>query len=423
MGFEFNSQGWLLLCRPHIRGLLSSQSVNVKRMIAQTPRDPWQTVWQIATGDYILVALLLGIAMGLVITTWLPQMPVADPSADPVAYAQWFSETQARFGDTTSSLQALGLFTVTHSLGFRTLLAILASVLLLRLIEGSERLRQHREISQPPEEWSALADIDLPDTIDKLRHRRYRILDKTPLFQADRWPWADLLALLTQGGGLLILIGLLITHLWGWRVEGLIVSNNETLPLPNTDAWVSWKQDAQDVTHSPGIIAFVEEQVSGIQIHANDGTGQSLSLQQTPQTEAVPQLVVALVEDQAFAIPEAQLIVRLVPHSNHDKVHDYVIVQLYRSPLGELVTESRVEEKAKLVIDDVTVEFNSAPHARLTAVFNPGLWPTGIGIVSLALGLLGSIVWPEHRFWLWEKDGQIETSGDPLPTLSKAQED
>jgi hypothetical protein len=59
-------------------------------MIAQIPRDPWRTAWQIATSDYLMAALLLGITAGLITTTWLPQMPAADP----VAYAQWLSETQ-----------------------------------------------------------------------------------------------------------------------------------------------------------------------------------------------------------------------------------------------------------------------------------------------------------------------------------------
>ena len=71
-------------------------------MIAQTARDPWRVAWQIATSDYVIAILLLGIAAGLVITAWLPQMPVADP----VAYARWLSETQGRFGNATAAIQA-----------------------------------------------------------------------------------------------------------------------------------------------------------------------------------------------------------------------------------------------------------------------------------------------------------------------------
>ena len=67
-------------------------------MIAQISRDPWRVIWEFATSDHLIAALLLSIAAGLAITAWLPQMP----GADPVAYAQWLSETQARFRSTAA---------------------------------------------------------------------------------------------------------------------------------------------------------------------------------------------------------------------------------------------------------------------------------------------------------------------------------
>jgi len=388
-------------------------------MTVQTPRDPWQSVWQIAASDYTLAVLLLGIAAGLIITTWLPQMPVANPAA----YARWLSETQARFGDTTPSMQALGLFTVTRSLGFRALLALLAGSLLLRLIEGGDRLRQHREMIEPAEEWRPLANAHLSDTIDNLRRRRYRVLGEHPLFQADRWPWAGVFPALTHGGGLLLLIGLLTTHLWGWRIEGQLIPGGERLTLPNTKAWVAWDEQTHTVTHSPGITAFIENKVPGILAHADDGTGQPLSIQQTPDAEAVTQLMVALVEDQYFAIPGAQLIVRLAPSPNHTiKTDNPVTVQVYRSPLGELVDEREIQNAGTISVDDVTLKLTNAPHARLTTVFNPGLWPSGMGLVTLVVGLLGNIAWPERRLWLREENEQIETSGNSLPALAESRE-
>ncbi|MEE8306391.1 MAG: hypothetical protein V3R81_03945 [Gammaproteobacteria bacterium] len=388
-------------------------------MIVQTPRDPWRSVWQIVTSNYTLAVLLLGIAAGLIVTTWLPQMPAANPAA----YARWLSETQARFGDTTPSMQTLGLFTVTRSLGFRALLALLAGSLLLRLIEGGDRLRQHREMIEQAGEWRTLADVRLSDAVDNLRRRRYRILGEHPFFQADHWPWADVFPSLTYSGGLLLLIGLLITHLWGWRIEGQLVPGGERLTLPNTQAWVAWDEQTHTVAHSPGITAFVENQVPGILARADDGTGQPLSIQQTPDTEAVTQLMVALVEDQYFAIPGAQLIVRLAPQPNHTVEPDNpVTVQVYRSPPGRLVDEREVQGEGTISVDDVTLKLTNAPHARLTAVFNPGLWPSSAGLVALAVGLLGNIAWPARRLWLREEDEQIEASGSSLPPLAESRE-
>jgi hypothetical protein len=389
-------------------------------MIDQIPRDPWQALWQVATSDHLIAILLLGVAAGLAITTWLPQMPADDP----VAYARWLSEAQARFGNTTPTLQALGLFTVTHSFGFRTLLALLASSLLLRLIESIDRLRSHREFAQPVGEWRTLGDVHLPDVTDDLRHRRYRVLSEPPLIQADRWPWAELSPLVAHSGALLFLIGLLITHLWGWRVEGLIVQSGERIALAGTEEWVALDTDGWQATHSPGVVAFIEERGPGVRAAAVDGAGQSLPLQQTAEANPVThQLTVPLTEDQYFAIPEAQLIVRLTPQPDQAiSARTPVLVQVYRSPAGQLTTETVVEGDAELTVGDVTLELTSAPYARLAAAFNPGLWPTAAGLVLLGVGMLGGAAWPVRRFWLREGMDRVEGAGDPLPKPTRGGE-
>jgi len=388
-------------------------------MIAQPPRDPWRVIWQIVTSDVSLAALLIAVAAGLTVTVWLPQMPVADP----VAYARWLSEVQAHFGAATQAMRTLGLFTVTHSLGFRILLALLAACLLLRLIESSDRLRQSQEVMEPMGEWRGLTGVCLPDVMDDLRRWRYRVLHQPPLLQADRWPWADLFPLLAHAGALLLLVGLLITHLWGWQVEGLIVQGGEQATLPGTDKWVALDDDARRVTHSPGLVIFVEERGPGVRVSAADSTRRSLPLQQTTEADPVPQLALALTEDQYFAIPEAHLVVRLAPQTGPAAgTHSPVLVQVYRSPPGRLTTETVVEGDADLTVGDVTLKLVSAPYARLTATFNPGLWPTGAGLVLLAAGLLGSMIWPVRRFWLREGTDGVEGSGDLPRALTKDEE-
>jgi hypothetical protein len=76
------------------------------------------------------------------------------------------------------------------------------------------------------------------------------------------------------------------------------------------------------------------------------------------------------------------------------------------------------EAEAELAVDDVTLTLTHSPYARLTAVFNPGLWPTGLGLAVLVVGLLGGIVWPVRRLWVREENEQIMTLGDALPSLA-----
>jgi hypothetical protein len=386
-------------------------------MIAQTTRDPWRSAWRFAISDGLLAVLLLGVAAGLVTTVWLPQLP----SADPIAYARWLSRAQARFGNATPTMQALGLFAVTRSVVFRVLLALVADCLILRLIEGGDRLLRKREMAEPAGEWRALVDLRLSGVTAELQRRRYRTLGDCELFQADRWPWAELFSMLVYGGGLLLLIGLLLTHLWGWQLKGLTIQSGEQVVLPGTGKWIALDSATRRVAHSPGVVTSGEGSGPGMWVSATDSAGRSLALQRTAETEPVPQLAVALTEDQYLAIPEAQRIIRLAPQpSDAMDALTPVLVQIYRSPPGRLETEMVVEGSGRLMAEELTLDLTDAPYVRLTATFNPGRWPSVAGLVFLVVGLLGAIVWPARRFWLREEGEGLVGTGDLPPALGRA---
>jgi hypothetical protein len=323
-------------------------------MMVQTPsaprrRDLWRFIWQIVTGNGLLVILLLAAAAGLLAAAWLPQAPTADPEA----YARWFSEAQARFGKATQPMQALGLFGVARSFGFRALLALLAGTLLLRLVERVDRL----------------------------------------LSGTARWEWRELFPLLAHGGSLLLLTGLLVTHLWSWRIDGLIVQSGERLSVPGTKSWVALQEDASKVTHSPGIVVSTEALGPSVHISAVDDAGNALSLEQAAEADLHTELTLALAKDQHFAIPDAQLIIQLTPQNGHPVgSQSPVLVQIYHYPPIQLETETVVKGDAELRVDGATLRFVNRPYAQVTATFNPGMWPTGIGIALAIVGLVGSVV-------------------------------
>jgi hypothetical protein len=329
-----------------------------ERMVTQTPsatggRDPWRLVWQTATSDGLLVILLLA-AAGLLAAARLPQAP----DADPATYARWLSETQARFGKATQTMQALGLFAIARSFVFRALLSLLGGVLLLRFVERGNRLFSGAGRREP----------------------------------------SNLYSLLAHGGGLLVLAGLLITHLWGWQVGGLIVQGGGRTPVPGTAGWVALKEDTLDVTHSPGIVTFTEALGPGVRVSAADDQGNLLVLQQTTGADSLTELTLALTGDQHFAIPDAQLLVQLAPQADQPiKTDTPVLVQVYSYPPIRLETEAVVEGDAELAVNDAQLRFTSAPYAQVTATFNPGLWPTGVGLALSILGLGATIVWPTRR--------------------------
>jgi hypothetical protein len=225
------------------------------------------------------------------------------------------------------------------------------------------------------------------------------------LLSTGRRELVELFPLLAFSGGLLLLAGLLITHLWSWRVEGLVVQSGERKSVPGTDSWVALDQDAAGITHSAGSVAFVEARGPGVQVSATDDRGNPLALQQATEVDLFPELALALTEDQHFAIPDAQLIVHLAPQAGHPiEAHTPLLVQVYRYPPVRLETEAIVEGDAELTIDDVTLHLTSAPYAQVAVTFNPGLWPTGAGVALSVVGLGGSAVRSARRPRMDEED-------------------
>ena len=56
--------------------------------------NPWQALWQIATSDYLLAAVLLGLAIAFLFAAWLPQT-----SPDGLDYdVAWQAALQRSFG-------------------------------------------------------------------------------------------------------------------------------------------------------------------------------------------------------------------------------------------------------------------------------------------------------------------------------------
>ncbi len=397
--------------------------------MAERSSDPWRLLWRFATSNEVLVALLLAIAVSLTLTAWIPHRPSSN-----VDYARWLSQTQARFGEATSTMQALGLFNIVSSFGFRMLLALLSGCVFLRLIEGVDRLVTDQAIAEPGSEWEPVSDQPFVKLLDGLKRRRYRIVNASSFYQVDRWPWSVVLPLMAHLGVLILLLGLLLSQLFGWRAEGLVLQRGERRSLPGGDNWVALTEDGSGARHSPGLVTFVEESGLGVQVSAVRGDGESLQLLLTSDAEPSTELKIPLTGDTYFAIPEAELIVRLTPRS--EEPYARADVQIYGSPTGEIISERATDKGGQAVFDvrDVTFTFDPMPYARVMATHNPGRLPTGLGLVMLMIGLVGSLMCSERRFWLRQvrqeaerrspqkEEASIEASG-PFPLWLQHEED
>jgi hypothetical protein len=366
-------------------------------------------MWQFLTSDGVLVVLLLATAASLLLTSWIPQQPASD--AD---YARWLSRVQTRFDVAVPAMRMLGLFHIIDSLGFRVLLALVSGCLLLRLVEDADRLWRSREVTEPQGDWIEVSTRQLRPIVKDLRRRRYRVSKGRSVLQIDRWPWARLFPLTVHVGALLLLGGLLLSRLWGWQIDGLILQEGERASLPGADNWVALAENGDTTVHSSGVVAFSERRGPGVLVRALDGEGQMLQIQLAAEAELSSEAMIALTEDRYFAIPEVGLIARLTPRSA--QAFTPVDVQIYRSPPGEMIAETVTEKggEAKLTVEGVHVEFSPAPYALVTAIWNPGRWPAGFGLVLLMAGIAGNLVCPVRRFWLREDELSIAGAG-PVP--------
>ncbi len=368
--------------------------------------DPWRILWRAATSQIVVAVLLLLVAVSLMLTTWIPQAP--SPEVD---YARWFSQVHARFGGATPIMRGVGLFNVTGSFGFRLLLALLSGCLVLQLTEGAAGLWQGDEAAEPEGDWEQLSEGGLDELLDDLRDENYRTVDGSSWCQVDRWPWAELSPLVTRTGALVILGGLLLSQLWGWQVEGLVIQRGQQLSLPAGSHWVGLDEDGAVLMHSAGAVGFIEREGPGVAVRAVDGEGETLRLQLTAEAEPSTELLVALTEDRYFAVPEADLIVRLRPQS--EAPYSPLEVQAYRSPPGEIIADLVTDDggQTELTMEGVTLELWPAPYVEATVSRNPGRWTTAVGLILLVGGILTDLRRPGCRFWLREREGWIEAAG------------
>ena len=380
--------------------------------------DPWALVWHAATSHTMVIVLLLSLAVGLMLTTWIPQQPSGD--AD---YARWFSQVQARFGATTPVMRTLGLFNVLGSVWFRLLLALLAASLVLRLVEGLDQLRRSGGLADPDNGWRKVSSADLSGLLKGIRARRYRTVSVSSYAQVDRWPWAGLPPLIAHSGALVLLVGLLITHLWGWQMDGLVLQKDQRLLLEGGRYWVALDEERARTRDSAGVVSAVDKRGPGVAVRAFGEGDEPLQLQLTAESEPTRDLLVPLAEDRYFAVPEVELIAHLIPRS--DTPYAYLDVEIYRSPPGEVIAELVTGEggEAELIVDGVTLELTAAPYVEVTVSQNPGRWASAFGIVLLMGGLVASVAWPENRFWLRERDDSVEAAGSAPAWLFLAEEE
>jgi cytochrome c biogenesis protein ResB len=415
--------------------------------------DPWRISWQAITSDYLLGGTLVALALALILAAWLPQMTDLGPDD-----AAWQAEMFRRFGgegwsDTVRSwLHTVGAFHVTRSVGFHLLLALLAFCLLARFFDSVEGLWRGWRGRVLPEHASWMAvEEDWEELAAGLRRRRFRIaISDAPseeaggggragiVLCADRWPWGELGPVLVYLGGLMALLGMVVTTLWGWRSGPFLVAAGESLDLGH-GSYLAFQLDDLSQDGRRGVGKFWREggalvgegdlamgqpltgggvgvylvgSGAGLRVRANLSDTQILELATGPDEGGREELVLAFTKDEArqfVGVPEADLVLLL---SMPQPVQMGVLpqVQVFESVSGQLILEQDASADANLTVEGVSFFLTPVSYAKVQIVHDPGAFWSQLGVIGLVFGAALWVLWPSRRLWLRRLAGAGEAS-------------
>lgn len=217
----------------------------IRREIARSTGgfDPLHAAWRFFTSVRGALYLLGLVALGALLGTVIPQIPIA-MRGNPAAIAAWVEFQRGKFGPLTTPIHRLGLFNVFATYWFNGLLVLL---LVAVAICTANRLRptwrsvtrlqtrvgdryftsaRHRARRDEPVDADALAAA--------LRRRHYLVRRTeetgTVYLYADRYRWAQLATFASHLSLILLLAGGLVTRLLGYDME-LYIAEGRSAPV------------------------------------------------------------------------------------------------------------------------------------------------------------------------------------------------
>ena len=383
--------------------------------------DPWRVAWNILTSDVLLAGALLGLALVMVLSAWLPQAP--NGVTAPVAYSRWLSGAQVRFGSAFALLRQIEFFALERSLALRVLIALATLCLIVRWLASlyAGWAARRSPLAPPLTAPKITATESLDEIAAALERRRFRIVREGTELRADRFPLAAVGQFIAYTGALLVVTGLLISNIAGWRTSDLTLGVGQTVSIGHGTPY-SLRLDALDPANV-GHISLVQEtdvasegslssehplQFNGLRVllrgsgpairaTATLTGGQALPLQASATSPSVMELLLLLTSDEPdryLAAPEAGLVIRLSRLAGDLSVR----AQIYRSLTGAVVFDGDIPANDQVRTDEgVVITLKTEPYAVIDVMRDPGQPVTLIGAVMLVLGLAMASLWPVRQ--------------------------
>ena len=434
-------------------GAFSVDLANRWTMTIEHPAGPRQgdildALWRLFSSPYLTLALTVVVALALLVAATLPQEPVAARS-DELVHNQWLTRVYQRYPATGETLLAIGALNVLRSFGFRLSVALLVFNLCLGLVNLAEALWQDRRVAplRRPESFftaeqsSVFLTTNLPwdEVLESVRRALTMALSRpkeehthsVAYFHADSGLWPLWGALLSYLGVLLIIVGWLMSGWFDWQMEGIRLGIGQQVALRDTPyalrlenltvedgdlrAETVLLKDSLEIRRR--VITLRQPLRGGgltvqgigygpeIVVQAEDGTGRTIPLQSFV-AGAGPEETVHLSfsepgEERYFAVPERNLVVRLVLVQDEDaETGPSFRIQAHRGGVVDPVLDRILTTSGQVEIADDHYTLSMKHYALLQVRHSPGDGFVFAGLL-LACGGMVLLLWkPRAQVWV-----------------------
>ncbi len=450
-----------------VRGLASRTAVvEANHAGRAAARGIFETLWGLLTSMRFSLFVILAMAVLGLVGTLVIQVP-AGIESDAAAKADWLAGVRPRFGGWTDVLDRLQLFAVFGSIWFRGLTSFLTISLIACMIQRAPGL--WRTATKPRvtvsdgffaharERDAIVVRGEAADITGRiagvLRKHHYRVLVEEALavnLYGDRFRWAPFGSLIGHLSIVVILAGVIVGSLFGFRDNSFMIAEGSTLSLPTGEelsiALISFEDAYYTDTGAPS--DFASELVllkAGREIlrhtaRVNDplrygdlsvyqsfyGPAAFMSVADTDgrvlYSDGVP-LAWETKDDGRrvgmFTIPSKDIVAWVVgTWGGGDPLvkPGQMRVETYRASTGDPIEQLTIDQGVATAVSGLTFTFGrEIQYTGLSVSRDPGTILVWIGSLLLIAGFTVGFTFPRRRIW-----GRLVMRPDGVGTLSVA---
>jgi cytochrome c biogenesis protein len=429
-------------------------------------RGIFEVVWDLLTSMRFSLAVTLAMAAFGLVGALVIQIPTG-MADDPAAKADWLAGVRPRFGGLTEIMDRLQLFSVFSSIWFRGLTAFLTMSLVACMIQRAPGLWHTATkprvavgdgfFAHAMERDAIVVRGDADDLVARaigvLRKHHYRVTveeDGAVNLYGDRFRWAPFAPFIGHLAIVVILAGVLVGSLLGFRDNAFVIAEGSTAAVPSGDGLsiklISFENSYYTDTGAPSdyasqlVLYRNGQQVMAHTARVNDpmrygdlsfyqsfyGPAAMISVADADGTslyaEGVPLAWQTKNDGRSvgtFTLSNKDIVVWVVATQGAGDTlvqPGQVRVETYRASTGDPLDQQTIDQGKPTTISGLTFIFDrEIQFSGLSVSRDPGTILVWLGSLLLIGGFTVGFLFPHRRLW-----GRLVMRPDGVGTLHVA---